>query len=211
MSSKKKPARRKRKANSKAVAKPYEPTEHERTVIDDFQNRREAKPAIPSMKVNRDQKGETLGVDHPDDAVGGTLLANALGSESVDFVNGLIDQIAQVANKGHGVRESDLNFMLSVIAGVEPRDQMEAMLVAQMAATHMATMSFASRLTSATTIYEAEAAEKAFTKLARTFTTQMEALNRYRGKGQQKMTVEHVHVNDGGQAIIGDVNKGGGA
>ena len=54
-------------------------------------------------------------------------------------------------------------------------------------------------------------AEKAFNKLARTFATQMEALNRYRGKGQQKMTVEHVHVHDGGQAIVGQVAQGGGA
>ena len=44
-------------------------------------------------------------------------------------------------------------------------------------------------------------------KLTRTYTMQMEALNRYRGKGQQKMTVEHVHINSGGQAIIGNVTK----
>ncbi|MBO0332611.1 hypothetical protein J0X12_03235 [Sneathiella sp. CAU 1612] len=40
-------------------------------------------------------------------------------------------------------------------------------------------------------------------------TQQMEALNKHRGKGQQKMTVEHVHVNEGGQAIIGTVEGGG--
>ena len=33
----------------------------------------------------------------------------------------------------------------------------------------------------------------------------MEALQRYRGKGQQKMVIEHVNVNSGGQAIIGNV------
>jgi hypothetical protein len=37
---------------------------------------------------------------------------------------------------------------------------------------------------------------------------QVEALQRYRGKGQQKVTVEHVHVNAGGQAIVGAVNSG---
>ena len=31
------------------------------------------------------------------------------------------------------------------------------------------------------------------------------------GKGQQKMTVEHVHVHEGGQAIVGNVQQGGGA
>jgi hypothetical protein len=36
--------------------------------------------------------------------------------------------------------------MLSIIKGIEPRDQTEAMLAAQMAAVHMASMTFARRL-----------------------------------------------------------------
>jgi hypothetical protein len=36
----------------------------------------------------------------------------------------------------------------------------------------------------------------------------MEALKRYRTSGQQKMTVEHVHVHEGGQAIVGTVEGG---
>ncbi len=48
------------------------------------------------------------------------------------------------------------------------------------------------------------------TKMLRTFTAQMEALKRYRTGGQQKVTVEHVHVNQGGQAIVGVVNRGEG-
>ena len=43
-------------------------------------------------------------------------------------------------------------------------------------------------------------------KLARTFATQVEALKRYRSGGEQKMTVQHVHVAEGGQAIVGNVN-----
>jgi hypothetical protein len=43
-------------------------------------------------------------------------------------------------------------------------------------------------------------------KLLRTYTKQMEALQRYRGKGQQKVTVEHVRVHSGGQAIVGTVS-----
>jgi hypothetical protein len=47
-------------------------------------------------------------------------------------------------------------------------------------------------------------------KLLRTYTAQLEALQRYRGKGQQKVTVEHVHVHSGGQAIVGAVTGGSG-
>src|SRR5215207_7786768 len=47
-------------------------------------------------------------------------------------------------------------------------------------------------------------------KLSRTYSTLLEALNRHRGKGQQKVTVEHVHVHEGGQAIVGNVETQGG-
>jgi hypothetical protein len=46
--------------------------------------------------------------------------------------------------------------------------------------------------------------------MLRTFVAQMEALKKYRTGGQQKMIVEHVNVNEGGQAIVGTVNQGGG-
>ena len=41
--------------------------------------------------------------------------------------------------------EEGLNFMLAMTKGIEPRDQVEAMLAAQMAAVHNATMTFARR------------------------------------------------------------------
>jgi hypothetical protein len=47
-------------------------------------------------------------------------------------------------------------------------------------------------------------------KLSRTYSTLLEALNKHRGKGAQKVTVEHVHVHEGGQAIVGNVTPGGG-
>ena len=60
-----------------------------------------------------------------------------------------------------------------------------------------------------TTIPQQDSAERAFNKLARTFATQMEALKRYRSTGEQKVTVQHVTVNDGGQAVVGTVTTGG--
>jgi hypothetical protein len=96
--------------------------------------------------------------------------------------------------------------MLAVAKGIEPRDQTEAMLAAQMAAVHMASMTFARRLAHVETIPQQDSASNAFNKLARTFTAQVEALKRYRSGGEQKMTVQHVHVAEGGQAIVGNVN-----
>ncbi len=47
------------------------------------------------------------------------------------------------------------------------------------------------------------------TKLTRTFTVQMDALKRHRAKAQQTVRVERVNVNEGGQAVVGDVTHGG--
>ncbi len=48
-------------------------------------------------------------------------------------------------------------------------------------------------------------------KRSRTYALLLDALNRHRGKGQQKVTVEHVHVHSGGQAVVGVVESSPGA
>ncbi len=63
------------------------------------------------------------------------------------------------------------------------------------------------KVANAETILQQDSAERAFNKLSRTFTTQMEALKRYRTGGEQKVTVQHVSVAEGGQAIVGNVTQ----
>ena len=203
-------ASRKRNGKSKGVAKPYEPTRQELAATKAFDQPAKSKALPPSLTVNIVGDDAKIAIDHPSAETGATLLLNALGTTNTNFADGLIKQLSCIATDGQEVATDDINFMVAVVGDIEPRDQMEAMLAAQMSAVHMATMSFAARLTSSDRLYQIEAAQKALNKLARTFTTQMEALNRYRGKGQQKMTVEHVHVHEGGQAIVGNVSKGGG-
>ncbi len=133
----------------------------------------------------------------------------ALVTTEPDFLNGRLGQLANAGSRGKSVDESGLNFMLSVVKGIEPEDEVESMLAAQMAAVHMATMTFARRLAHVETLPQQDSAERAFNKLARTFAAQVEALKRYRTGGEQKVTVEHVTVNEGGQAIVGNVSHGG--
>src|SRR6202522_4012504 len=130
---------------------------------------------------------------------------NAIGTASEDFLEGLILQLVN-ASREKTPSEKAANFMLAVVKGIEPRDQIEAMLAAQMAAVHMASMTFARRLAHVENIPQQDSAERAFNKLTRTFAAQMSALKEYRSKGEQKMTVQHVHVGDGGQAIVGNVS-----
>ena len=85
------------------------------------------------------------------------------------------------------------------------------MIAAQLLAAHNATMECYRRAMIAEQSFEGrrEALNQA-NKLSRTYTTLLEALNRHRGKGQQKVTVEHVHVHAGGQAVVGMVEAPGG-
>ena len=53
----------------------------------------------------------------------------------------------------------------------------------------------------------APANTSAFNKLTRTFAMQMEALKRYRSGAEQKVTLQHVSVAEGGQAIVGNVTQ----
>ncbi len=71
-------------------------------------------------------------------------------------------------------------------------------------------MTFAGRLARVDNIQQQDSAERAFNKLARTFTAQVEALKRYRTGGEQKVTVQHVTVNEGGQAVVGNVSHSAG-
>jgi hypothetical protein len=83
------------------------------------------------------------------------------------------------------------------------------MLAAQLLASHNAAMECYRRAMIAEQTLEGrkETLGQA-NKLCRTHATLLEALNRHRGKGQQKVTVEHVHVDNGGQAIVGHVQGG---
>jgi hypothetical protein len=199
-----------KKLDPAAGKQKYEPTEREKTALDRYRAPKAAAPAAPRMKVINDKKEPTIGPDHPDRPLAYALLEEALGTVSVDFTNGLLSQLANAGSHGRQIDEGALNFMLSVVTGIKPKDQLEAMLAAQMAVIHTATMTFARRLANVETIERQDSAERALNKLARTFAMQMEALKRYRTGGEQKVTVQHVSVNEGGRAIVGNVNQAAG-
>ena len=104
-----------------------------------------------------------------------------------------------------------LNQNLPILQAIKPQDELEGMLAVQMVGLHNLTMEMMSRATILDQTVEGVTSNiNRITKLSRTFAALLEALNRHRNKGQQKMTVEHVHINKGGQAIIGTVERGEG-
>lgn len=134
------------------------------------------------------------------------------GSQSPSWNNLLINQTIRTCLPGaDGVGERDTAAMLLGLVGIAPKDEIEAMLGAQMLGLHNASMEAMRRgMVRGQTPEGYALALSQANKASRTFATLVEALNRYRGKsGQQKVTVEHVHVHAGGQAIVGAVDTGG--
>ena len=98
--------------------------------------------AVPMRRWRTDSIIEEASQYHPDRARSFNfhLLTEALGSQDPDFIWGLVSQLSQAStrfNNGEG-----LNFMLSAIKNIHPRDGIEAMLGAQMAALHMSMMNY---------------------------------------------------------------------
>jgi hypothetical protein len=199
-------------AKSPADTAASEVSDEVREIAAELLRKRKAGPKGAPLKLRTDESGTLhIGYRHSNEALGGTLLMADIGSASIAFFSGLMAQISVLGSHGKRVDEMNSNFVLSVVQTVKPQDELEAMLAAQMGAVHAATMMMARRLNHVETIPQQDAAERALNKLARTFAIQMEALKRYRTCGQQKVTVEHVTVNEGGQAIVGNVaHRGGG-
>ena len=145
---------------------------------------------------------------HSDQQGFGEQYENALGSTTPAFQNRLLVEIRNVT--GTTDAESDANVALAILDGVQPENEIEALLAAQMAATHSVAMHMLAKARRAEYLEHMNSYGGLATKLLRTFTAQTEALAKLRRGGEQKVTVEHVHVYHGGQAIVGNVNHPGG-
>ena len=77
-----------------------------------------------------------LSLEHPENQYGAYLLMDALGISEPAFYEEIVIQLGKAVMRGHKVDEGAINFTVSVVKGVQPKDQLETMLAAQMAAVH---------------------------------------------------------------------------
>jgi hypothetical protein len=93
---------------------------------------------------------------------------------------------------------------VAALAGIKPGDELEGMIAAQLVACHNASMECYRRAMIGEQTFEGRQENlNQANRLSRTYSTLLEALNRHRGKGTQKVTVEHVHVHEGAQSFRG--------
>lgn len=160
----------------------------------------------------------------PQDPLIQVKLAEALGTTDPGVQGLLFDQVVQsfsgvaVVSDEHpdGFNPGKLigaaNSAAALLAGIGPRDELEAMLAVQMIAVHNAAMDAANRAILTGQKFDGRQANMGYVaRLMQIFTSQLETFKKYRTGGQQKMVVEHVHVHEGGQAVVGPVSVKGGA
>jgi hypothetical protein len=135
------------------------------------------------------------------------------GSKSDTWNNVIANQAVQTIwgkNSNEDERKKQVSATIAGLIGINPNDELEGMLAAQLVGCHNASMECYRRAMIGEQTFEGRRENLCqANKLSRTYSTLLEALNRHRGKGQQKVTVEHVHVHEGGQAIVGNVEGGG--
>jgi hypothetical protein len=190
--------------------KPYEMTPAEQEAARRLFARREGRPSAPKVSIRYDGKTAFVSLTHGDPVVASVVVMDALGISEADFSSWYLSQISDVARPGSMPDEKATNAVIAGIAAMRPRDESEAMLIAQMIATHELAMTFARRLKHIETIPQQDSAVNGLTKLTRTYAAQMAALKHYRTGGEQRVIVQRVDVREGGQAVVGVVNSGKG-
>jgi hypothetical protein len=166
---------------------------------------------MTKRKAKKANEPTTVVANDPEDRKG--ALKTIGGSQSDHWNNTLANQAVQAL----WVKNSDARNGPPVerhrrrAGGIGPKDELEGMMAAQLIAAHNAAMECYRRAMIGEQTFEGRRENlNQANKLSRTWATLLDALNKHRGKGQQKVTVEHVHVHAGGQAVVGTVERPGG-
>lgn len=170
---------------------------------------------VPRLEVGVDDRGHpawrVAGVPVE---VGRARLRALFGTASDAFVDGQIDALVHTLSQGLGrpPEQAQVEAALALIAGVRPRNELEAVLAVQIAATSAIALRLNRRLMK-TDPAMADFLDAGIiaTKFMRAFAGQVEALAKLRKPPVQLVRVERINISDGGQAVIGNISRGEGA
>jgi len=167
-------------------------------------------PAPSPVRVKLRRVNASLATPYPPDGeskVWWKRLKKALGTKSSDFVNASLLELQAAAHLPFGgISEVAMNAALALIEAAAPRNEIEGALAVQMACTHTAALSVLARFSGGGgSERRVVALASAAARLMRAYSGQVETLRRLRHGGDQHVRVEHIHINEGAQAVIGSV------
>lgn len=145
------------------------------------------------------------------ESAAGDGFAAGLGCKTDEVAIDLLVQVAKLNRPTRAEGDEAVHKAIALLAEMQPATATEAMLATMMIATQQRAMTFLTRATlDGQTAEGADANVLRATRLMRVFNEQLEAMAKLKGKGgQQRVVVEHVNVESGGQAIVGAVMAGG--
>lgn len=183
-------------------APPYEMTPVESEIV----RKRAAERSRESPRMKAYPNGH-VGPDHPDPRVGYHLIFEEIGV-GWEFGLQLIDQLALATKRNGEVDLSKLNFLLSFIKSLKPRDALEVSLISQTALAQLRCMEAGQHTAAVTDPDWRERHERRLLQLMRTFVLQTQALKHYRSEGaRQTVVVQHMTLTRDSQAPMGDASK----
>lgn len=103
-----------------------------------------------------------------------------------------------------------MNSITQSMSALAPQDEFEGQLITQLVVLQEHAMNWLGRAMRTERADFANVYLNGASKILKRHHETLEALMRYRRRGEQRMHVEHVHVHQGGQAIVGTVTSGGG-
>jgi hypothetical protein len=165
-------------------------------------------PQNPSMETKPSIDVQRLAETPEMKAYGLKMLAESTGVQDPDLAARMLEQVGRIqAPWLFGDIMEGQKVAIEMMREMRPGTLVEGMLSQQMIGVHCAGLSYLQKAA-----YGGEQSESYLaraTRLMRLFHEQAEAMAKLKGRvGQQKMIVKHIHVHEGGQAIVGPINAG---
>jgi hypothetical protein len=130
----------------------------------------------------------------------------AFGTTSETVVGVEMQRFAKALRRTDGTLDpAELDTVIAIVSGQQPKNELEAMIVSQMAVTHALTMRALGNLNRGSNIQQQDSNSLTVARLTKGFTSQMDSLTKLRRGGEQRVVVEHVHIHAGAQAIVGAI------
>jgi hypothetical protein len=135
-------------------------------------------------------------------------LKSIFGTEDTNFIHQLIQNtIAPKVIKGKASGK-DILTAHELFKNLKPSDEIECLLIAQIMSADALASEFMKRaLNPEQTFIGVDANSQRYSKGVSSMCRLVDTLIKYKRGGEQKVTVEHISIGNGSQAIIGNIKK----
>lgn len=178
------------------------PSPHESAAAQRYLERRadpNAKSQL-SFKANEETKQITIvSSDHDKDVIAGRLVAmDTFATGYFEFSEAMLGQLRAIATDKWGEFDpAKLGQITSMIQGIGPQNELEAMLAVQMVAVQLGTMKAGEAAATAQMREHQHWANSSLARLARTFAAQVDSLKNLRLNGTQHIHIYHHRGDEG--------------